>query len=71
VAAVAMFGPYYMSYPSYQYNRQEAALYNALSPILWSSLLGWGIFAERKGYAGKFNTSLSFTLNLFAISPLS
>jgi hypothetical protein len=59
VAAVAMCGPYHMAYPSYQYNREEAALYNALSPILWSSFLAWCTFAATNGYAGKINKSFN------------
>jgi hypothetical protein len=50
---LAMCGPYHMSFPSYQYNPQEAALYNALSPILWGVFLGWVTFAMSTGYAGK------------------
>jgi hypothetical protein len=58
MAAVAMIGPFHMSYRNYQYDREEAALYNALSPILWSSLLGWSVFAVANGYAGKHNGSI-------------
>jgi hypothetical protein len=59
MAAVAMIGPFHMSYRDYQYNREEAALYSALSPILWSSFLGWSVFAVTNGYAGKRNGSIS------------
>jgi hypothetical protein len=59
MATVAMIGPFHMSYRNYQYNREEAALYNALSPILWSSLLGWSVFAVANGYAGKHNGFIS------------
>lgn len=59
MAAVAMIGPFHMSYRNYQYNREEAALYNALSPILWSSLLGWSVCAAINGNAGKRNGPIS------------
>lgn len=52
VGALAMCGPYHMSFPSYQYSPQEAALYNALSPILWGAFLGWITFADSIGHAG-------------------
>jgi hypothetical protein len=58
-AGLAMCGPYHMADPTYQYNRQEAALYNALSPVLWSSFLAWCICADYNGYAGKLNISCS------------
>jgi hypothetical protein len=50
--ALAGCGPYHMSYPSYQYRPREAALYNALSPILWGAFLGWITFADSIGHAG-------------------
>jgi hypothetical protein len=59
MAAVAMIGPLHMSYRNYQYNREEAALYSALSPILWCSFLGWSVFAVTNGYAGKHNGFIS------------
>jgi len=71
MAAVAMIGPVHMSYRNYQYSREEAALYNALSPILWSSLLGWTVFTVTNGYAGKRNGSISCSaLRLEVISLL-
>jgi hypothetical protein len=71
MAAVVMMGPFHMSYRNYQYNREEAALYNALSPILWCSLLGWSVFAETNGYAGKRNGFISCpALRLDVISLL-
>ena len=70
MAAVAMIGPFHMSYRNYQYNREEAALYNALSPILWSSLLGWSIFAVANGYAGKRNGSISCSASRLEVISL-
>jgi len=71
MATVAMIGPFHMSYRNYQYNRETAALYNALSPVLWSSLLGWSVFAVTNGYAGKCNGSISCPAsNLDVISLL-
>lgn len=61
MAAMAMIGPFHMSYRNYQYSREEAALYNALSPILWSSFIGWSVFAVTSGYAGKPNRPISWS----------
>jgi hypothetical protein len=47
-----MCGPYHMSFPSYQYSPREAALYNALSPVLWGVFLSWVTFADSIGHAG-------------------
>lgn len=70
MAAMAMIGPFHMSYRNYQYSREEAALYNALSPILWSSLLGWGVFAVTSGYAGKCNGSFSCSASHLGVTSL-
>jgi len=59
MATVATIGPFHMSYRNYQYNREEAALYNALSPVLWSSFRGLSVFAVTNGYAGKCHFSAS------------
>ncbi|KDR21234.1 Nose resistant to fluoxetine protein 6 [Zootermopsis nevadensis] len=57
---LAMCGPYHMSFPSYRYSPQEAALYSALSPILWGAFLGWLTFAESMGYSGILGRALSW-----------
>lgn len=50
---LAMFAPYHMAWMSYVYDAQEAALYNMLAPVMWSTFIGWIIFACYFGYAGK------------------
>ncbi|PNF21733.1 hypothetical protein B7P43_G10363 [Cryptotermes secundus] len=60
VGALAMCGPHHMSSPSYEYSPQEAALYNALSPILWGAFLGWITFADSIGHAGIIGRILSW-----------
>jgi hypothetical protein len=70
MAAVTMVGPFHMSYRNYRYNREEAALYNALLPILWSSFLGWIVLALTSGYAGKRNGSISCSASHLGVISL-
>lgn len=46
-------GPMHMSHPGYVYNKIDAALYGALSPITFGSAVAWSIYATEKGYGGK------------------
>nr|CAD7569101.1 unnamed protein product [Timema californicum] len=52
LALLAMCGPYHMARLHYSYNPEDAALYNAWSPIVWSGFLIWVIFATEQGYGG-------------------
>nr|CAD7428548.1 unnamed protein product [Timema monikensis] len=52
LALLAMCGPYHMARLHYSYNPEDAALYNAWSPIVWSGFLIWAIFATEQGYGG-------------------
>lgn len=49
---LAVFAPYHMSWTSYIYNAQEAALYNMLAPVVWSVFIVWIVFACNIGYGG-------------------
>lgn len=49
-----MFGTYWMSSKNYKYNKQEAAMYMAFSPIVWCSALIWSILINVHGYTGTF-----------------
>ncbi|XP_054263873.1 O-acyltransferase like protein-like [Macrosteles quadrilineatus] len=59
-ALLPVFGPHHMSWPSYVYDPQEAALYNALAPIVWSLFVSWALFASHYGYGGWFGQLLGW-----------
>ncbi|KAK9874774.1 hypothetical protein WA026_005581 [Henosepilachna vigintioctopunctata] len=42
-------GPVHMSHMEYQYNRFDAILYAAFSPILWGAAVAWTVYATEKG----------------------
>lgn len=50
---LAMCGPYHMGRIGYVYSAFEAAVYSALSPIIWSFFICWLIISSVNGVAGK------------------
>lgn len=60
---IAMFGPYHIASKDYTYNVMDAALYNAISPILWVLFLSWSIIACENGWGGN-NGFKKFLLRL-------
>ncbi|XP_044756157.1 nose resistant to fluoxetine protein 6-like [Coccinella septempunctata] len=53
-------GPMHMSHPGYVYNRLDAALFGAISPITFGSALAWTIYATEKGFGGFLGAVLSW-----------
>ncbi|XP_050546637.1 nose resistant to fluoxetine protein 6-like [Daktulosphaira vitifoliae] len=64
---LAIFGPYPLSNKSYVYNSTHLALFNSISPILWSIFILWLIIANNNGYDGWFGNILCWS----AFTPLS
>lgn len=49
---LATMGPFHMARMTYKYYNVDAAIYGAISPVLWGICLSWAIFASNRGYAG-------------------
>ncbi|KAF5298597.1 hypothetical protein FQR65_LT09692 [Abscondita terminalis] len=49
-----------MAQKGYVYNNTDAALFGAISPILWGICLSWTIIASNNGYGGWFGNFLSW-----------
>lgn len=52
-AVLAMFGPAHMAIRGYVYDVNDAAIYNALAPIMWCLFLSWGTIASWNNQGGK------------------
>ncbi|KAF5294625.1 hypothetical protein FQA39_LY02757 [Lamprigera yunnana] len=57
--ALAIVGPFHMAQSGYVYNNRNAAIFGALSPILWGIFLSWIIVTSNNECAGWFGNILS------------
>ncbi|XP_060523482.1 nose resistant to fluoxetine protein 6-like isoform X2 [Cylas formicarius] len=48
------FGPINMSVRTYEYNKLQAALYGAISPITWGAGVAWVIYSTERGFGSWF-----------------
>ncbi|XP_018574626.1 nose resistant to fluoxetine protein 6-like, partial [Anoplophora glabripennis] len=60
VTLSAWLGPIHMSQKDFKYNKMEAALYAALSPVFWGIGVSWVIYSINRGFGSWFGPLLKW-----------
>jgi len=60
----SIFGLKDSSYPGYEFDVSESAIYAAAQPVLWSLALGWLILVCHIGYGGEYQIFIRYIESL-------